>query len=127
MRGLKLALLSIMFVGLFASGAFAFSITIDPGSYTGRYIVSGNGQFTGKTILNLPSGTYYIDNGSSIGGSSFNFNVDTSGNVTNISPSAAATPGGSSLLFNNVTINVQPLSYTGRYILASYYPMPYSG
>src|SRR5947208_1913661 len=107
MRRLKLALSSIIFLGLFTSAAFASSITIDPGLYTGRYIVAGSGVFTGRNTLDLQSGTHYIDNGTSIGGSSFSFDVDSSGNVGNISPSSAATAGGSSLLFHNVTINVQ--------------------
>src|SRR5262249_52467480 len=67
-------------------------VTIDPGSYVGRYVLIGATRttYTGRQMLNLPAGTYYIDNGASIGGSAFSFDVNNAGQVSNVNNSMAA-------------------------------------
>jgi len=56
-----------------------FTITFDPGAYVGRYSVPGYGFLNGPQAVLLPTGTYWIDSGAGIGGSSFQIQVDASG------------------------------------------------
>ncbi len=115
-------------INLLASTASTLSstiaITIDPQAYSGRYFIFDNsnpqlGPFTGVQTLNLVAGTYSLDDGIEVGGSSFAFDVSSAGQVTNITNSTAASANGSTLVLNNATINIDPVSYTGRYILLS--------
>ena len=98
------------------------SVVIDPGSYTGRYVVYsiGFGSFTGnQTFILIPGLRYRVDNGNSIGGSDFPFDLDAAGNVTSLNL-AAAQGSGNTLTFNTTSINIDPGSYTGRYVVYSF-------
>ncbi len=119
-------LLALAFTALLATPAFAFPITVDPGGYTGRYTIPGQlGLVTGRATVDLPAGTYSIDNGSSIGGSSFAFTVDGGGQVS--TTSAAAIGHGSTLTFRNAAVTFHPASYTGVYLLTSHLPTFFTG
>ncbi len=93
------------------------SITIDPGQYAGSYIGSfiGGGVASGiRTFAMIPGLRYAVDNGSGIAGSAFLFTVSATGEVTSLN-SLAATGTGSSLLFVNVVVVVDPDGYSGTY------------
>src|SRR5258706_12742469 len=114
----------LVVLSLFAANAAA--VTIAPGSYTGRYSIAGvTGFQTGPASVALAAGTYAIEDGTSIGGSAFNFAVDGSGNVS--CATAAAVCSGSTLTFNTVTVTINPQGYVGRYIVSSYNPAFLSG
>src|SRR5258706_2679678 len=109
----------LVVLSLFAANAAA--VTIAPGSYTGRYSIADvTGSQTGPASVALAAGTYAIDDGTSIGGSAFNFAVDGSGNASCATPAAVCS--GSTLTFNTVTVTINPQGYVGRYIVSSYYP-----
>src|SRR4051812_2165004 len=92
--------------------ALAALVTVNPGSYSGRYRV--NGTFgAGVTQLDLPAGTFEFDDGYAISGSSFTFAVDGSGNVTTSFP--AAHGGAGTLTIDNVTVHVAPGTYPYAY------------
>jgi hypothetical protein len=115
----------------------ASPVTINPGSYGGRWVLfQGAGpriSYSGVQVLPLTAGTYAIDNGNLLGtataSSTFSFQVDNAGNVSNISNPLAATASGATLTFNNATIQIQPVAYTGRYTVNSYRTLvqPYTG
>ena len=54
---------------LIAAAQRSEAVTIDPGSYAGRYYINGVGgpYFGGQTIA-LGQGTYFLDLGAEIGG-----------------------------------------------------------
>jgi hypothetical protein len=109
------------------TSVFAFPITIDPGAYTGRYFIVIDGtwkQYTGRTVVELSVNRHCIDTGAFAGPSGFCFTVDAAGQVTSVSPSAAAAGVGSTLRFANVSITIDPRQYTGRYFLSSHYGIP---
>lgn len=99
---------------LAAMPAIAFNINIVPNSYTGTYEVVGDelGIVSGNQTFTLAQGTHNLKIAPGV---SFNFDVDSSGNVTNISTAAAASASGSTLTFNNTTITIDPDDYTGAY------------
>ena len=103
-----------------------FVINIDPAAYTGKYSAAGQGFVTGPSTLNLAPGTYSLDNGTSVGASAFQFDVDANGDVTSLN-TAAATGSGNTLVFNNTTIVIDPGSYTGKYLVDSFFPPTVTG
>jgi hypothetical protein len=119
---------------LIALASTASAITIDPGSYGGRYIISGPGfpttSFVGHQILPLADGSYAIDDGANVCcslGASSSFEITIVGGaivaVTNqvtSAPSAAASASGDTLTFHPVTIDFDPGPYTGRWFLSAY-------
>jgi len=124
MRLVTLVASAAAVVAMWASPSAA--VTIDPGQYTGRYYVAGvTGALHGPSTVNLAAGTYAIDTGAFIAGSGFPFTVDAVGNVTVDSP--AATAGGNTLAFNNVSIDVKTNGYAGRYILSPFFPTSFFG
>lgn len=124
----RLIIVLTLFVGGSAS-AWAFPITIEPGAYTGRYIVSGT-EYHGTVVIELASGSHNIDTGASLaipqGTSYFEVNVDPAGQVASVinpttrAPSGAAVGLGTTLAFNNATVTFNPTLYTGRYFIASH-------
>ena len=84
-------LAALFHIGPVASTAYAqtFMINIDPGAYSGKYNAAGQGFVTGPSTLELAPGPYFIDNGTSIGASAFQFDVDTNGDVTSLNRSSA--------------------------------------
>ena len=99
----------------FSGSALAvFSITIDPDAYTGKYTVPGAASVTGVQIVSLNAGTHFVDIAPGI---NFSFSVSSTGDVTSGNP-AAAHGVGSTLVFDTVSITVDPTaSYTGKYNL----------
>jgi len=96
------------------SALAAFSITIDPDAYTGKYSVPGAVSVTGVQIVSLNAGTHFVDIGPGI---NFSFSVSSTGDVTSGNP-AAAHGVGSTLTFHTTTISVDPtVDYTGTYSL----------
>src|SRR5207247_377740 len=99
---------------------------INPGSYGGRYTIVGQtGTLTGTTTVNLAPGTYFIDNGTGLGGSNFSFTVDDNGLVN--TTTRTATGAGSTLSFTNVAVTFEPGAYTGTYTISSYNTTPLTG
>ena len=103
---------------IFSTDAVAAPINIDPGAYTGRYSIAGQ-LFVGPTVVDLAPGTHFIDNGNGVGGSSFGIAVDAGGNVTSLNL-AAAQGSGNTLTFITTSINIDPGSYTGLYVVFSF-------
>ena len=105
--------------------ASAFQITIEPGSYTGKYSVvgvAGGSNLTGLNILELAPDTYSVN----LTETSFNFSVDASGVVASANL-VAAQGSGSTLTFNTVPINFVPGNYTGIYFIGGADQTPSSG
>ena len=96
----------------FATDARAFTIDVDPVDFIGSYQIVGQGSFTGPTSVGLPEGTHTV---SISGGSSFEFSVDGSGNVS--TSSVAATAIGNTLSFNTGTVTVEANDYLGGWYL----------
>ena len=96
----------------FATDARAFTIDIDAVDFLGSYDIIGEGTFTGSTSVDLPDGTYTVKIS---GGTSFEFSVDGSGNVS--TSSVAATGLGNTLSFNTGTVNVLANGYLGGWYL----------
>lgn len=131
--------IALAFIAITSASAWAFPITIDPGSYTGRYSVPGYGFLTGSSTVDLAAGTYTIDTGASTfsataaAASYFEFTVDGSGNISSVKntatggTSAAAFASGSTLTFTNAAITIDPDSYVGRYVLSSHPGVALSG
>ncbi|MCC7261111.1 MAG: VCBS repeat-containing protein [Candidatus Latescibacteria bacterium] len=99
------------------------TITVDPGSYTGKYTFISYGQrvlVTGlQSYVVIPGLRYGIDNGTLAGGSAFVFDVDASGNVISQNPGAAQ-GSGPTLVFGNTRIHVDPTTYTGPYTVLNF-------
>jgi FIMAH domain-containing protein len=126
-KALVLAAVLAASMASMASTAWASSTTtIDPAAYTGRYVIGGI-VYTGPQTLTLAAGPYSIDTGAEVGGSSFTFTVDDAGNVGGVSNPASASASGNTLRFNTASVNIAPAAYTGRYILTSHYPTPFTG
>jgi hypothetical protein len=87
-----------------------FQITIDPGPYAGDYTVLGTNQ-TRPSALSLMPGVYHFDNGS---GGRFTFEVNASGQVTNIQTPSAAHASGSTLFLHASELVIDPQNFTGR-------------
>jgi hypothetical protein len=118
--------IAIQVMALGILGVNAQAVSIVPGAYAGRYSVVGvTGYQSGAASLTLAAGTYFVDNGTAIGGSTFDFTVDGLGAVTCSTP--AATCSGSAITFNGVSIAIASQSYTGRYIVSSYSPNVMTG
>ena len=100
----------LVFGTLFSTNALAFQIAIDPVGYTGPYRVNGQASVSGLTTVELAEGRHFIDNSRS----NLPFDVDASGNVTSLNPGAAQGVD-NRLVFNNVTIETDPVNYTGPY------------
>ena len=96
----------------FATDARAFTIDVDPVDFVGSYQVVGQGTFTGPTSVSLPEGTYTV---SVSGGSTFEFGVDGSGDVS--SSSVAATGIGNTLSFNTGTVHIDANDFLGGWYL----------
>lgn len=126
--GTRLAAFLAMAVVACGTTAYAqtFPVNFDPGNYSGRYLVPGVGFVTGPVTANLAPGFHFIDNGTSVGGSGFQIDVDGSGNVTSLNTDAAV-GAGNTLTFNNTDVQVDPLSYLGRYFLTPFAFTPFFG
>ena len=106
------------------------TISIDPGSYLGRYELAGSfpGSFTGvQPFVVVPNMGYQFRNAAFAPGGGLAFKVDPNGLVTTITNTSAASASGSVLMLNTATINVNPGSYTGRYELAGSFPGTFTG
>jgi hypothetical protein len=111
-------------------------IIIDPQAYTGHYLLSSHlgsayTSFRGfRTVTLVPNILYFLDTGArqDAGGfaSSFTFAVGSSGQVSNISNTAAAQASGNGLTLNNTTVTVNPQSYSGHYLLSSHLDSAYT-
>lgn len=93
------------------------TITVDPQNYTGTYALhntAGVDHGSGiRSVVLVPNiNNYYVDGFSS----GLTFNLDAAGNVTSTNLVAASAIG-NTLTFNNATINVDPVDFTGVYLL----------
>jgi len=68
-------------------------------------------------VVLVPGLEYSLDTGAAIGGSAFSFAVDGAGQVSTTSP--AALGSGTTLALNNVSVTINPASYTGLYSLSA--------
>jgi len=97
--------------------ASAATVVIDPASYTGRYFISSTGygaEYHGAQSFDLvPGQTFWIHQGAS----EFYFQVTGNGQLVSLSPSA--TGSGNRLVFNTVSVVIDPASYSGRYYLST--------
>jgi hypothetical protein len=111
-----------------SSFALAHRIQIDPGSYAYPYAVNGSTPVTGPTTVDLPAGRHELETGGyvtlhGVGASRFRFTVTTTGQVVNVvnvatgRPSGAATGHGGRLVFNQVTITIEPGRHRDAYFL----------
>jgi hypothetical protein len=107
------AALAFAFLSLVAQRTDAHTISVDPVAYQGIYQVDGGAQKTGSASFELSTGTHTI----SVISSTFTFTVDAAGQVSSSQNPAQAV--GSTLRFKNVTLDVDPGAYTGRYFLRS--------
>jgi hypothetical protein len=128
----RLAAVAVAALAVAAAPAYAFSIDIEPGAYNGIYGVfppnaPGLGFTSGPSAPDLAPGTYQIDTGATVAGSAFTFDVDAAGQVSNVNPAGAAFALGSSVLFNNVAVTVNPNQFAGSYYLSPFHPQPSSG
>ena len=98
-----------------STNALAFPINIAPGAYVGTYNPAGKGLVTGPLTVDLNPGTYNVVIAP---GSGFTFVVDVNGNVTTVSPAAAAQGNQNTLTFATTTVAVNPGFYTGTYSIA---------
>lgn len=130
-RRIIMVLLVAAGIGTLSPKAYAFSVHIDPGAYTGQYTVAGPGLFSGPRTVDLPAGTHTLTVGgvaeSPTANSYFRFTVDAAGQITSVlnsannSPSGAAVVvNGTTLRLNNVSITVDPGAYAGTYGLFSH-------
>jgi hypothetical protein len=91
-------------------------VTFDPRNYLGGYEINGvTGRMTGINGVDLPADVYtmcFLQ-----GEPAFTFSVDDAGNVASNDP-VAAEGSGSTLTFNNVTINIDPGAFPGMYQVA---------
>ena len=110
----------VLLLVVFTTPAWAFSITINPGAYTGGWELQNVGRFTGQQTFELTQGPYNIF---VAGGSPglFQFNVDASGNVTSQN-TAAATGSGNTLTFKTTLIDIQTGIFTGSWCLSGIGP-----
>ncbi|HUS33570.1 MAG TPA: Ig-like domain-containing protein, partial [Kofleriaceae bacterium] len=99
----------------------AHTITVDPVAYQGVYQVDGGAQKTSTATFDLAAGTHTV----SVVSSTFTFVVDAAGQVSSSQNPAQAL--GSTLRFKNVTINVDPAAYDGRYFLRSQFSQQFVG
>lgn len=127
MTSLRVVML-VGLVGWLSSPAFASPVQIDPGAYAYPYRVDGAAPVSGPTTVDLAPGTHWIELGPEIdipgiGSSAFFFEVDDAGQVTAITdavtgqPSGAAQGVGAQLVFNTVTVTIEPGGYRGQYLL----------
>jgi hypothetical protein len=99
----------------FVPVAEKFTITIDPGRYSGEYYILENLFFgRGKANLSLAAGTYVFDNAS---GGRFSFEVTPTGTLTKLSNTEAAEIVDTVLRLKTANIHVDPQHYTGGYLL----------
>lgn len=116
------------------------TITVNPQAYTGYWVTGAHyfptqTRFSGtKTIVLIPElvqviGTafdYYTPAGTE-GAHYAVFTINANGQIENVfngitlGPSGAAVASGSTLIFNNATITIEPNAYTGKYLLGSHY------
>ena len=126
------ALFFLTFGAFFSTDSLAFTINIDPGAYTGRYNPVGQGSATGSTSIELEAGSNYLVKVDANGGpgNGFRFNVDASGNVSALLPELEGISfqsDGNTIRFNNTTVHIDPVDYTGRYHLPGVSPVAGSG
>ena len=110
----SMALLCLSF--FWVTPASAVQINVDPGAYTGKWIISGATiNLTGPQLVDVNPGTYgmYI---SDLPGH-FTIDVSDTGEVTSRN-TVAATGVGNTLTFNNTVLNIEPGAYTGGWTLA---------
>jgi hypothetical protein len=104
-----------------------FTTTINAGTYSGSYTVSGQGSFTGPTTVELALGVYTVDDGAGLGGgSSFDFQVDALGSVTTLDP-LAAVGGLGTLTFRTAGVAINPGDYAGGYTLSPFGSTVFTG
>ncbi|MCA9193938.1 MAG: hypothetical protein KDB03_19335 [Planctomycetales bacterium] len=102
------------------------AVVVDPGDFSGDYLLVGKGISSGERTYDLEAGTYEMQLGNAFGtpaipnlaASRFFFDVDAAGNVTSQAP-VSATGIGHVLAFNTVPITVDPGTYSGSHIVAS--------
>lgn len=88
------------------------SFDVDPVNYTGSYqAVSGTPYLSGaQSFIVIPTIAEHIANGTR----SFSYEVDSAGDITIDNP-LAATVNGNTIIFNNVSFDVDPVAYAGVY------------
>ena len=94
------------------------TFTVDPNQYTGKYIVASTSpdQSSGVTdFVVVPGLLYSIDNGAEIGGSAFAVYVGAGGAVAIVPAATSATASGTTVTLSNITVQVNPGTYTGQY------------
>jgi len=115
MRKTLLAATLAAFTLLFSMNLFATQVTIDPGGYAEQWHITttaGSG-LKGPQIIDLDSGTYNIVLAGE-SSSRFTFHISDNGAVT--SDNAAAAVGGqNTLTFNNTSLTVDPVGFSGSW------------
>ena len=118
----------LVLAALATDPAVAAIVVIEPGSYSLGYRVSGGDVVSGTVTVDLAPGTHEIDNGAGIefpgvGSSRFLFTVTEDGRVTDVrsavtgAPSSAAAASSNRLVFQLVTIHIEPGRYQDDYLL----------
>lgn len=129
----RFLLLSFLFFVSLSVFSQLFSITINPGAYTGGFEIDSNGHGTFhqgvKTVL-LAAGPHYINTGTGIiaddthhYGSYIDFTIDNNGNISEINPSASAqvdSANFSTLNFNTTNVAIDPAAFKGSYEISAY-------
>ncbi|HYO58561.1 hypothetical protein [Archangium sp.] len=100
-------------VALWAPGAFALPVTIEPNGYAGQWSLA-NTWYSGTQVLDLAPGAYQL----SIGGADgTGFTVAEDGTVTVTNP--VATEGGAAWLrFHTAPVTLDPAAYQGYWSLS---------
>ena len=93
------------------------TIAIDASAYAGAYSILGvSSAASGSRSITVAPGTYTVDFGIGVGGSSVAFTVDGAGRVTSSNPTAM-TGGARTLRFNTTPVVFEPGAYAGQYRL----------
>jgi hypothetical protein len=105
-----------------AGGTLTFrnvAVEIDPVAYTGQWNISRVTDWSSgaATVVLVPGGGIY---GMAVGGWSagFLFAVAADGTVSITSNPAAATAAGGTLTFRNVAVEIDPVAYTGQWVIS---------
>ncbi len=130
---LRLLLFCLLFFVSASIFSQSFSITINPGAYTGGFEIDSNGKGTFhqgvKTIL-LGPGPHYINTGTGIiadgthhFGSYIDFVVDEQGRISEIIPAASAqvdSTNSSTINFITANVIIDPAAFKGKYEISAY-------
>jgi len=133
-----LSIFSKCFFLIYVGSALAFTVNINPGSYSGKYRLTGqtpvipentsaSAFFSGSSEYNLPAGgPYTLEVGANFvvtqqGDNRISFTVDSSGNVVSgVNPSGvlaldSAIFSGNTITFKTTQVNYDPQGYLGNY------------